>query len=589
MAVTQYIGSRYVPLFADPVEWSSTKSYEALTIVLHEGNSYTSKQAVPVGVDLTNEEFWAQTGNYNAQVEAYRAETLRAIGIATDIQEELDNLNLNFLQCVDYYGADPTGARDSSAAIRAAIAANPNGVIWFSGGTYSVSEPIVIPVESDLRCSIDFRGSTIRPTSPMPYLIGAGHNTNLEGTDAGYIKTFIMNGFLLNGDALTDTLNAEMGISVNTQYKNLQIENMNIKGFKKGIKLGRVSGYPCDAQISNCLIRYFDSSDADAIGIEVVNTDNKFFNLRIYGYHFAFDLQAGGSFITLTHVLPKNASADRLVGTAFARCHAGATFDNCYCDTLESFALVDERLSATLKFTNCIYYSYISPFNGYFVNFTSYTGNSGTIIHALNCTYYAPAPTGEFKNRSIKLNPNDNNVFILKALRIENCLLENYQNTISGDLFSDKSSLNNFWNNTNVPAGTWVPFCVCVIPTASTRQRIDIEHTHYFGDPQTIRLFGNFSYDENTGFDFTAIKFAGEFQANIGASGVYDATQNVCYVVFWYTARTASTNTNFSVMNNNPACVVLPVLPVPGYATWTNALTLQNIADAEVQLIRTGD
>ena len=74
MPTTQYIGSRYVPLFADPVEWSSEKSYEPLTIVSNEGNSYTSKQFVPVGVDINNTEFWALTGNYNAQVEQYRRE-----------------------------------------------------------------------------------------------------------------------------------------------------------------------------------------------------------------------------------------------------------------------------------------------------------------------------------------------------------------------------------------------------------------------------------------------------------------------------------------------------------------------------------
>ena len=72
MATTQYIGARYVPLFAEPAEWDSTKQYEPLTIVLHEGNSYTSKQYVPVGIEITNEKFWALTGNYNAQVESYR-------------------------------------------------------------------------------------------------------------------------------------------------------------------------------------------------------------------------------------------------------------------------------------------------------------------------------------------------------------------------------------------------------------------------------------------------------------------------------------------------------------------------------------
>ena len=74
---TQYIGSRYVPLFAEPAEWDSTRTYEPLTIVMHDGNSYTSRQYVPVGIDITNEKFWALTGNYNAQVEQYRQDVVR--------------------------------------------------------------------------------------------------------------------------------------------------------------------------------------------------------------------------------------------------------------------------------------------------------------------------------------------------------------------------------------------------------------------------------------------------------------------------------------------------------------------------------
>lgn len=76
MAVTQYTGARYVPIFADPAEWSRTKQYEPLTIVLHEGNSFTSKQFVPVGIDINDTDYWAETGNYNAQVEQYRQEVL---------------------------------------------------------------------------------------------------------------------------------------------------------------------------------------------------------------------------------------------------------------------------------------------------------------------------------------------------------------------------------------------------------------------------------------------------------------------------------------------------------------------------------
>ena len=74
----QYIGARYVPIFGrkeeESIEWDNSAPYEPLTIVLYQGNSYTSRQYVPAGVEITNQEFWALTGNYNAQVEQYRQE-----------------------------------------------------------------------------------------------------------------------------------------------------------------------------------------------------------------------------------------------------------------------------------------------------------------------------------------------------------------------------------------------------------------------------------------------------------------------------------------------------------------------------------
>lgn len=77
MAVTQYIGARYVPLFADPIEWDSSKTYEPLTIVCSGGNSYTSRQFVPAGIPIDNDSYWALTSNYNAQIEQYRTEVAR--------------------------------------------------------------------------------------------------------------------------------------------------------------------------------------------------------------------------------------------------------------------------------------------------------------------------------------------------------------------------------------------------------------------------------------------------------------------------------------------------------------------------------
>lgn len=72
MSVREYVGARYVPIVVG--EWDNTKTYEPLMVVIHEGNSYTSRQYVPVGIEITNESYWTLSANYNAQVEAYRQE-----------------------------------------------------------------------------------------------------------------------------------------------------------------------------------------------------------------------------------------------------------------------------------------------------------------------------------------------------------------------------------------------------------------------------------------------------------------------------------------------------------------------------------
>lgn len=82
--VRQYVGARYVPVFANPLEWSDTREYEPLTIVTHQGNSFTSMQYTPTGIDIDNTDYWAITGNYNAQVEAYRKEVAQYDGRITN-------------------------------------------------------------------------------------------------------------------------------------------------------------------------------------------------------------------------------------------------------------------------------------------------------------------------------------------------------------------------------------------------------------------------------------------------------------------------------------------------------------------------
>lgn len=86
MAIRNYVGARYVPKFADPVEWQANTSYEAMVIVTYNNASYTSKVPVPptVGNPAENSKYWALTGNYNAQIEEYRKATAEAQEHARD-------------------------------------------------------------------------------------------------------------------------------------------------------------------------------------------------------------------------------------------------------------------------------------------------------------------------------------------------------------------------------------------------------------------------------------------------------------------------------------------------------------------------
>lgn len=95
MTVTQYIGSRYVPVFADPADWSKENIYEPLTIVMYQGNSYTSKMTVPKGIEITDTKYWAETGNYNAQVEQYRKEAELAVDTAKDAKQTAETTEVN--------------------------------------------------------------------------------------------------------------------------------------------------------------------------------------------------------------------------------------------------------------------------------------------------------------------------------------------------------------------------------------------------------------------------------------------------------------------------------------------------------------
>ena len=112
----QYVGARYVPKIMG--EWNKALQYEALSVVTYMGNSFTSKVPVPANIDISNETYWVNTANYNAQVEGYRKETVQLTNnLNNEIMDRKNADKDNILWIGDSYSVNynhklPNGVRD---------------------------------------------------------------------------------------------------------------------------------------------------------------------------------------------------------------------------------------------------------------------------------------------------------------------------------------------------------------------------------------------------------------------------------------------------------------------------------------------
>lgn len=140
----QYVGARYVPIFGrsgeDSIEWDNSGAYEPLTIVYHNGDTYTSRRYVPAGIDISDTGYWVITGRYNAQIEQYRQEVVTLGTIVDSNSEAIDDIN-NMLPS-DSFSSDST-VKDYVDAKEAEIREGlddtylpfPDGYTWPKFGT----------------------------------------------------------------------------------------------------------------------------------------------------------------------------------------------------------------------------------------------------------------------------------------------------------------------------------------------------------------------------------------------------------------------------------------------------------------------
>ena len=251
MATTQYIGARYVPLFAEPVEWDKTKQYEPLTIVTNSGNSYTSRQFVPTGIEITNEEFWALTGNYNAQIEQYRNEVSAYDNRITTAQDTADSAKTS---------AD--SAKTSADAANAAVTAEQSRAEAKEAEIQSLADSAKTSADA-ANAAVTAEQSRAKAKEAEIQSLAETNETNIAHIDAQLAGT--------SNSGLLDRVNA---ISAKFPVGTADLAD-------GAVTASKLSNNAISSIFAGLTVRRFDSSDAkaDNDGLVVPNSQS-----RLAGY-----------------------------------------------------------------------------------------------------------------------------------------------------------------------------------------------------------------------------------------------------------------------------------------------------------------
>jgi len=153
------------------------------------------------------------------------------------------------------YGADPTGATSSVAAIQAAIDENPDGCVFFPVGTYLIDAQ----VDMDTGVSLSGYGATLSiTTASSSFVYGA----------TAVCGPHVVEGFTIQGDGTT-TLNRAVFHSVSgSQISGATYQDLYFDSVSFGIYVNQESaGNNTAAKIVGCrFVNIFDTSDGTISG-----------------------------------------------------------------------------------------------------------------------------------------------------------------------------------------------------------------------------------------------------------------------------------------------------------------------------------
>lgn len=248
------------------VPWDSSLAYHIYSMVEYQGQNYIALQDVPVGVMITNTDYWQPANTI--------VEQINAISLSVESIKE----NLNFVT-PEMFGAVGDGVTDDAGAIQAAI--NTNQSVRFGQKVYAIGSPIVVDesnTDTETRRVIDFGEATIKPLDTIDELVRV---------------TGAAEGFAIKGGHFTCDNLADYGIHfINTIYGTYIIEVF--------VEDAVIAGIQIEAGHHNWIINSkIFNKNTFATGISTRAVDTKITGCEIYYTNNA--IISGGNIIVITN------------------------------------------------------------------------------------------------------------------------------------------------------------------------------------------------------------------------------------------------------------------------------------------------
>ena len=277
-----------------------------------------------------------------------------------------------------YYGADPTGVNDSSVAIQKCIDNNIDKEINFTCGIYKIDNPIEISYDNKYG-GINFNNSILINDTEKDYCIGVGtknHDLTRPNSNNNGNRFYNISNLKMRSKS-------EYAILIDRWFMNVRIDNIDIYTTKNAIQIGKIyenyDNTPSDVQITNFIITNEDMTK-DYIGINVIGTDNKFSNGRIYGFKTGINGNNNLLIMDNIHFLGCNFGENILDNNYVCIKNPYTLFaDLCYCDSYPCFVKATNNQGSIL-ITNLYIFSWHNQYeNPAIFDFSDVTDSNSVI------------------------------------------------------------------------------------------------------------------------------------------------------------------------------------------------------------------